>query len=131
MKKCQYCSTALNDDVYQCPACGGQQEIPRQQAKTPAAAPAISPLYEFKSFGIFSLTVFPNRITIIDKRGGVASMMSPKTTDILIKNITGINTRGFLQKLEITMNDGTLREIPVIGGKDSAKVREIVLGLLL
>ena len=79
---------------------------------------------------MFNFAVYSNRISIIDKRGGITSYMAPKKKDIAIKNISGVNLKGLLRKLEITMNDGTLREIPLIFGKNSEKVREIVMGLI-
>lgn len=131
MKKCEYCGNGMADEVGACPGCGAPQEI-IQQTVTPAPPNPLIPLFEFKSFR-YNLKVYPNRISIVDSRGNglVATLFEAhKKTDILIKNITRIKTSGFLKSLQITMNDGTVQEIPLILGKNSEKVRDIVLGLI-
>lgn len=92
----------------------------------------MDPIYEYKTkMGrLFSITVYPTRIHLVDKRGGAVQLVVPKETDILIKHITGVNIKGFMRKLELTLNDGTVREIPLIYGDDALKLRDVIVGLL-
>lgn len=130
MKKCEYCGTTMSDDIGSCPKCGAPQKI-QTSAPLPDAKPDPSkPLFEFRSGGIFFIRLYPNRIAIEDKRGGVRELVSPKRTDIPIKNITGVNIKGYAKRLELTLSDGTCRELPVIYGKHSEQLRAAVLVLL-
>ena len=91
----------------------------------------MDPVYEYKMIGgMFSITVYPNRIHITDKSGGAKALVFPSETDILVKHITGATIKGFMRKLELTMNDGTRREIPNIYGKDAEKLRNVILDQL-
>ncbi|NJD59361.1 MAG: hypothetical protein C3F13_07205 [Anaerolineales bacterium] len=130
MKNCKYCGKGMVDEETSCPGCGAPQEVKQSPKAAPVKDISNSSLYEYSNMGLFKITIFPNRISILDKRGGLPAMMSPKKTDILIKNITGINIKGFLKHLELTMNDGSCREIPLIMGKDSEKMRDVLVGLL-
>lgn len=85
-------------------------------------------LHEYKRFG-FSLAVYPNRITVVDKGGGVRGFAGPKETSIPVRSIASVAVQGLTRKLQIAMNDGTLRKIPVYG-KDAERVRELVAGML-
>ena len=57
-------------------------------------------------------------------------LFAPRKTHIFLKNNTGINKKSYGIKLEVTLTDGTLQEIPAIRGNDSERLREIILGLM-
>jgi hypothetical protein len=121
----------MKDDAQTCPSCGAPQEVIKPPVITiPKPPDPLIPLFKYNNFGLFILEVYPNRISIVDKRGGTMALAFPKKSDILIRNITGINLKGWGRHVELTLTDGTLREIPIISGKNSEKMREVVLGLL-
>ena len=117
-------------DASVCPSCGGPAPVIIENSITKGnAAPSTVPLNEFRSV-LFSLGVYPNRITTFDKRGGIAAMLLPKRTDIAIKNIAGMNKKGLFGGIQFTMNDGTVRKILLRAGMDLEKIRDIVAGLI-
>lgn len=84
-------------------------------------------LYEYKRLG-FRLEVYPNRIAIEDSTGK-AGFIAPDKIDILLKDISGLNVKGWSRSLELTMRDGSFRKIPIFG-KNSEKLRKVVLELM-
>lgn len=127
MKSCQHCGMTLPDDALKCASCGAPA---KPEPAAPAQKPNTEVLFEYQSLTrLVTVRVYPNRVAIDDKRGGFKAGFNNKT-DILIRNITGVNIKGFKRNLELTMNDGSLREIPEIYGKHSEKAREVILNLL-
>lgn len=87
----------------------------------------VEKLFEYKRIG-FKMAIYPNRIAIED-RSQKSGLFYPDKIDILIKDITGINIVGWKRRLQLTMRDGTFREIPV-PYPASEKARDILLSLL-
>jgi hypothetical protein len=118
MKKCRYCAEEIQDDANVCRYCG------RDQIDDDA------PVYEYSANGLVFVKIYRNRVSIIDKRGGAGSLVFPNQTDILLRNVTGVNVKGFMRNLELTLTDGSIRKLPMIYGKNAEAARDAIAALI-
>jgi hypothetical protein len=75
---------------------------------------------------IFSITVYPNRLLIID-RSGCMGLAFPKRETVMVRNITSVEASPAFERLVICTNDGRKRKYMLGGtGRAARSVQEAI-----